>query len=248
VGLLQFKSVGVFLFFNQVLKMADFRDPEKDDYHEDSAGTSPSPISRSAAELEKSEHTPARPSQSSEESIEVDRDGLTRRPHGFPQIQRRDTEFIVVPEITNTISGPELTNTVTKASVLTSASRPSSFEVDFTADDPEDPHNWPVWYRGMVLGFVSFATWTTVLYSTSYTSSMPGMMKEFNEPSESVATLGVTTYMIGVSVGSLVLAPVSEIYGREPVYIVALLFFCITTLPCALAKSLQQVQGVRFLG
>lgn len=99
-----------------------------------------------------------------------------------------------------------------------------------------------------MLGFVSFATWTTVLYSTSYTSGMPGMMKEFNEPNESVATLGVTTYMIGLATGSLVLAPVSEIYGREPVYIAALLFFCITTLPCALAKNLAQVQGVRFLG
>jgi Major Facilitator Superfamily len=199
--------------------------------------------------LEKSEGTPpTRSSHSSDETIEDDHDSLAQSQHTLPQVQRRDTELIAVPEITNTVSGPELTCTITKASVLTSASRPSSFEVDFAVDDPEDPHNWPVWYRAMILGFVSFATWSTVLYSTSYTSAMPGMMKEFNQPSETVATLGITTYMIGLSVGSLVLAPVSEVYGREPVYIAALLFFCITTVPCALAKTLQEIQGMRFLG
>ena len=229
--------------------MAEFGDTEKDDYHEGSGAVARSTISSSAADLEKSEGTPpTRSSHSSDETIEDDHDSLAQSQHTLPQVQRRDTELIAVPEITNTVSGPELTCTITKASVLTSASRPSSFEVDFAADDPEDPHNWPVWYRAMILGFVSFATWTTVLYSTSYTSAMPGMMKEFNQPSETVATLGVTTYMIGLSVGSLVLAPVSEVYGREPVYIAALLFFCITTVPCALAKTLQEIQGMRFLG
>jgi hypothetical protein len=228
--------------------MADFRDPEKDDYHEVVAESPTSPLSDFTADAEKSEHTRADSSHSSENSVEVDRDNLSRSQNALSANRCGNTQLIAVPEITSTMSGPDLTCTITKASILTSASRPSSFEVDFDADDPQDPHNWSVWYRAMILGFVSFATWTTVLYSTSYTSAMPGMMLEFNQPSETVATLGVTTYMIGLAIGSLVLAPVSEIYGREPVYIAALLFFCITTLPCALSKSLAQVQGMRFLG
>jgi hypothetical protein len=225
--------------------MADFRDPEKDDYRGESRAIGASPASSSGGDLEKSERSRTR---SSDGSIRDDDDSVARHQHRPFQMQRRDTVFIAVPEITNTVSGPELTSTVTRTSVMTSASRPSSFEIDFGPDDPEDPHSWPIWYRALILGFVSFATWTTVLYSTSYTSGMPGMMKEFNEPDEAVATLGVTTYMIGLSAGSLILAPVSEIWGREPVYIAALFFFCITTLPCALAKNLAQVQGVRFLG
>lgn len=225
--------------------MADSRNPRKEKSYEESRAIEASPASSSGGDFEKSERSPTR---SSDESLGDDDDSVAQHERGLAQIQRRDTILIAVPEITNTISGPELTSTITRTSVMTSASRPSSFEVDFGPDDREDPHNWPVWYRALMLGFVSFATWTTVLYSTSYTSGMPGMMKEFNEPNESVATLGVTTYMIGLATGSLVLAPVSEIYGREPVYIAALLFFCITTLPCALAKNLAQVQGVRFLG
>jgi MFS family permease len=77
---------------------------------------------------------------------------------------------------------------------------------------------------------------------------MPGMMKEFNETSETVATLGVTTYMLGIAVGSLVLAPLSEIYGRRPVYLGSLSFFSLMILPCALATGLPEVLIVRFIG
>ena len=228
--------------------MADFREPEKDDYHEDVTESPTSSLSSSTGNVEKSEHTRAKSSHSSEDSVEVDRDSLPPSQHALPENRRRVTQIIAVPEIANTISGPDLTCTITEVSVLTNASRPSSFGVDFEADDPQDPHNWPVWYRAMILGFVSFATWTTVISSTSYTSAIPGMMKEFNQTSETVATLGVTTYLTGLSIGSLVLAPMSEIYRRKPVYIAALLFFCIMTLPCALSASLTQVQGIRFLG
>lgn len=98
------------------------------------------------------------------------------------------------------------------------------------------------------MGAVSFSTWVVVLYSTSYTSGMPGMMKEFNETSEPVATLGITMYLVGLAVGSLILAPLSEIYGRRPVYIGSLLFYTLMVLPCALATSLSEILVVRFFG
>jgi MFS family permease len=100
----------------------------------------------------------------------------------------------------------------------------------------------------MVIGFVSFSTWVVVLYSTSYTSSMPGMMAEFGVTNEPVATLGVTVYLAGLASGSLVLAPLSEIYGRRPVYAGSLFIFTLMVLPCALGTSLTEILVVRFLG
>lgn len=142
----------------------------------------------------------------------------------------------------------QLSYTKTGASYATTGSRIPSFEVDFAENDPDDPRCWPLWYRSYTVFAVSFATWSTVLYSSSYTSSMPGMMEEFSISSEPVATLGVTTYLFGLAVGSLVLAPLSEIWGRRPVYIGALAFFSLMVLPCALATSLGEVLGVRFVG
>lgn len=146
------------------------------------------------------------------------------------------------------LARPAIVYTKTGASLATTGSRIPSFEVDFAPDDPEDPRNWPLWYRGMLIAAVSYSTWTVVLYSTSYTSSMPGMMKEFHETSEPIATLGVTTYLLGLAVGSLVLAPLSEIYGRRPIYIGSLAAYCLLVLPCSLATSLPEVLIVRFFG
>lgn len=77
---------------------------------------------------------------------------------------------------------------------------------------------------------------------------MPGMMEEFNITSEPVATLGVTVYLLGLASGSLILAPMSEIYGRRVVYIGSLAFFTLMVLPCALGTSLVEVLVVRYLG
>ena len=40
------------------------------------------------------------------------------------------------------------------------ASRDPVFEVDWEDVDKENSKQWPVWYRAMILGFVSFSTMT----------------------------------------------------------------------------------------
>jgi len=92
--------------------------------------------------------------------------------------------------------------TKTNRSLYTIDSRLPDFEVDFEDNDPKNPLNWPLWYRGMTIGFMSFATWSVIVYSTSYTSGMPGMMADFGMDDEIVATTGVTAYLLGLAVGS----------------------------------------------
>jgi MFS family permease len=94
---------------------------------------------------------------------------------------------------------------------------------------------------------VSFCTWLIVLYSTSYTASTPGLMEDFNA-SKTVVTLGLTTYLLGLAAGSLVFAPMSELYGRRIVYIGCLAIWALLIIPCGLAKSLTAIIVVRFFG
>jgi hypothetical protein len=219
--------------------MADFKDPEKDQLPKNSTQTIPSHISSDGLGKERSRHSSTTSSISSQSIHSDHSDPLELLEHALETADvRTEAERL----------GQTLTHTRTGVSIATNGSRPADFEVDFTSDDPDDPKNWPLWKKSITIGFVSFATWTVVLYSTSYTSSMPGMMKEFDEKSEPIATLGVTAYLVGLAVGSLVFAPLSEIYGRRPVYIGSLLFFCIMILPCALATSLAEVIVVRFFG
>ncbi|KAK2628826.1 hypothetical protein QTJ16_001929 [Diplocarpon rosae] len=143
-------------------------------------------------------------------------------------------------------SRQDLSSTWSDASLAATGSRLPSFEVKISPDDPEHPLNWPLWYRGMLLAAVSYSTWTVIAYSTSYISGMPGMMEEFGVTSKSVATVGVTTYLLGLAVGTLVIAPLSEIYGRRIVYVGSLGVYCLLILPCALATSLSEVLIFRF--
>ncbi|KAI9798383.1 MAG: hypothetical protein M1825_005367 [Sarcosagium campestre] len=73
-------------------------------------------------------------------------------------------------------------------------------------------------------------------------------MKDFGIESETLATLGITTYLLGLAVGSVVLAPLSEVYGRRPIYLISMSIFALLVLPCALARSLAEVLVVRFIG
>lgn len=88
---------------------------------------------------------------------------------------------------------------------------------------------------------------TSVIYSTSYTSGAEQISAEF-ESSSIIVTLGLTFYLIGLAVGSMFTAPLSEVYGRRPVAAICLFIFSILIIPCALAKSVTTLIVVRFIG
>lgn len=80
-------------------------------------------------------------------------------------------------------------------SVNTTGTNNPEFEVDWDGDDDSmNPRNWSIWYKGMTIGFISWSTWCVVVYSTSYTTGLAEMGRDFHISSEPVVTLGVTSY------------------------------------------------------
>ncbi|KAJ5085388.1 hypothetical protein N7532_010159 [Penicillium argentinense] len=123
-----------------------------------------------------------------------------------------------------------------------------NYEVDWDGeDDPENPKNWTLGYKAMGLLFLSWNTLIVVLYSTSYTSGVTQIGAEFSE-SSTIVTLGLTFYLIGLAIGSMFMAPLSEVYGRKPACIGCLSIFTILIIPCALAKSVTALIVIRFIG
>ncbi|KEF62595.1 uncharacterized protein A1O9_00568 [Exophiala aquamarina CBS 119918] len=141
----------------------------------------------------------------------------------------------------------EATRTVTRLSTRgTTFTADPSYEVDFEDDDPDNPRNWSMWYKSYVLFTVSFGTLLVVSNSTAYTAAIGDMMKEFDISDKVVPTLGITTYLFGLAVGSLILAPIAETYGRRPVYTMGLLVFAILVLPVSLVHSMDAIIVLRF--
>ena len=72
------------------------------------------------------------------------------------------------------------------------------------------------------------------------------MAEEFGQ-SGTIVTLGLTFYLFGLAIGSMFMAPLSEVYGRKPVCVVCLAVFTLLIIPCALAKSVTALIVVRFI-
>lgn len=121
-----------------------------------------------------------------------------------------------------------------------SLDKPPSYEVSWEHNDPEDPRLWPLWYRGLIVVTMSLGATVVSLFSTLYTSGIPGLESEFHI-SKTVALLGVTTYMLGMAFGTIISAPLSEMVGRRPVYIVCLAIFVLLILASALARNIEAI-------
>lgn len=71
-------------------------------------------------------------------------------------------------------------------------------------------------------------------------------MATFASTNQTVETFVTSVYLLGYVFGPLVLAPLSEIYGRAVVYNVSNLGFLVWTVACALANSLGSLVVFRF--
>jgi multidrug resistance protein len=72
-------------------------------------------------------------------------------------------------------------------------------------------------------------------------------MAEFNNYSPILATFIVSIFILGFATGPLLIAPLSEIYGRLPVYHCCNVLFVVFTIACAVASSFEQLLAFRFL-
>lgn len=132
-------------------------------------------------------------------------------------------------------------------SQLPSIQNPPDYEVYWTPDDAENPRLWPLWYKGLSIVTISLGATVVSLYSTVYTSGIPGLQEEFHI-SKIVGLLGVFTYLLGMAMGTFVSAPLSEVFGRRPVYLVSMGIFLLLVLPSALAPNIEAILISRFFG
>ncbi|KAK7215977.1 hypothetical protein V2G26_003980 [Clonostachys chloroleuca] len=114
-------------------------------------------------------------------------------------------------------------------------------------DDPENPHNWPIWRKYSNSTLISLVTLITPMASNIATPAMPDIMKYFNKASNmELSAFVMSVYVLGFAFGPLVFAPLSELYGRLPVYHVCNIIFVIFTLACAMAPTLDSLIVFRF--
>ncbi|CAD6929768.1 unnamed protein product [Tilletia controversa] len=109
--------------------------------------------------------------------------------------------------------------------------------VEFGPGDPENPFNWPRWRRwGHCVLCISY-TGMTAINATAYSGAEEGVMAEFNTSHE-IFVLGNALYFIFIALTPLLLAPLSEVYGRNRILIGSALIYAIFYIPQALAPNM----------
>lgn len=80
-----------------------------------------------------------------------------------------------------------------------------------------------------------------------FAPAVPDVMKEFSSSNQVLASFVVTIFVLGLAVGPVAFAPLSELYGRLVIQHVGNIGFLAFTISCALATSLPMLIGFRLL-
>ncbi|KAE8450754.1 hypothetical protein EG329_005667 [Mollisiaceae sp. DMI_Dod_QoI] len=114
-------------------------------------------------------------------------------------------------------------------------------------DDPNNPMNWPHWQKMTQVVLVSVMTMMTSLATTMFAPGVAQLMEDFNCTNSNLGAFTVSVYVLGFAVAPLVIAPLSETYGRLVLYLEACLLFIIFTMACALSKNMAMFIVFRLL-
>lgn len=118
--------------------------------------------------------------------------------------------------------------------------------VSFPPGDPEDPRNWSTFRKWSIVIAI-----TLVDLSVSWGASgfSPASMKFANDfaVSSEVGILGLSLYVLGLALGPMTLAPLSEYYGRTLLYVVPYGIFLLFLLGTALVQNLGGFLVLRIL-
>ncbi|TFK19031.1 spermine transporter [Coprinopsis marcescibilis] len=121
--------------------------------------------------------------------------------------------------------------------------------VKFEPGSGEDPREWSNGRKWFITITTSMLCLAVALGSSIITGDMRGPTREF-ETTQIITNLTVTCFVIGFGIGPLFLAPLSEIFGRTPIYCLSIFFYFIFTLPSALAPNIatlvvtRQIAGI----
>ncbi|KJR81437.1 Major Facilitator Superfamily protein [Sporothrix schenckii 1099-18] len=120
--------------------------------------------------------------------------------------------------------------------------------VDFDGpDDPANPMNWSARKKSITIALVTLMTVLSPIGSTISSAAAPDIMRFFGSDNQTVGALVTTIYLLGYACGPMVIAPLSELYGRAPLYKICIIWFLIFHVACALAPNLGALVVFRFL-
>jgi MFS family permease len=121
-----------------------------------------------------------------------------------------------------------------------------AFLVFFTGDDdPRSPRSMAPARKWLIVTIMATTSLCVACTSSLYSATSEQIEKEFHV-SSTVATLGLSLFVFGLGLSPMILAPMSEFYGRKWIYVLSTFSFVVWLIPCAVAKNIETLIVARF--
>ena len=120
------------------------------------------------------------------------------------------------------------------------------YVVEWIPNDPRNPMLFSTSRKWLITLSVSITTLAIAFASTAYSGSVPQVVNHFHV-SDEVATLGVSLFVLGFAIGPLLWAPLSEIYGRQILFMTTYAGLTAFNAGAAGAQNIQTLLILRFL-
>ncbi|KAI1809723.1 major facilitator superfamily domain-containing protein [Poronia punctata] len=113
-------------------------------------------------------------------------------------------------------------------------------------EDPTMPFNFSQYDKWLWVGLLSVMTLLTPFASSILSPAISTLDREFHNDNDVIGSTTVSIFLLGYVVGPIIIAPLSETYGRKIVLSSANAFFCVWQIGCALAPNIETLIVSRF--
>ncbi|KIW82420.1 hypothetical protein Z517_05447 [Fonsecaea pedrosoi CBS 271.37] len=117
--------------------------------------------------------------------------------------------------------------------------------VSYIPNDPGNPFNWSQGRRWIVSLIVATEVLATAFASSAFSGTLRELMVDLGASTELI-TAGISLFVLGFAVGPLLWAPLSELYGRQIIYIITFGGFTAFCAGCAGANDIATLLVLRF--
>lgn len=119
------------------------------------------------------------------------------------------------------------------------------FDTEIDLKQYNSPFKWSSLRKNTCLALCCVATCAAAYSAGSYSVTVGELEAKFHVSSEALQT-GVTTWCVGFALSPMFLAPLSELNGRRPVFLVSGFIFFVALIGCAVTQSFAGMLVARF--
>ncbi|KAI1143240.1 MFS general substrate transporter [Hypoxylon sp. FL0543] len=112
-------------------------------------------------------------------------------------------------------------------------------------DDPANPFNWPRWLKWAVTLLTSLGGMVTLMSSTMIAPALPDISRDLHT-NDATTQMTLSIFVLSYALGPMVLAPMTEVFGRKPVWILSCCFYILWNTVCGFSRTNSVLIASRF--